>query len=148
MPVDKKQIVDAGMQMVLSKEEDLKSMISNLRASNNDTKSSMGDKYETSREMLQQEINMMERQLSELQKQKDIFSKIRSEETDKVTLGALVSTTLGDLFISAGIGEIKINDQKIKAISIHSPLAQSMLSKKTSDKFLLNGKEYSILNIY
>jgi len=148
MAIDKKHIVDTGLRLLLTKEEDLKSIIFNLRVSNNDTKSSMGDKYETSREMLQQEINMLERQLSEIQKQKDTFLKIRSENTDTVTLGAVVSTSLGNLFISAGIGEIKIGNQSIKAISINSPLAQSLLSKHKNDTFLLNGKEFTILNIY
>ncbi len=148
MVVDKKHIVDTGLRLLLTKEEDLKSIIFNLRVSNNDTKSSMGDKYETSREMLQQEINMLERQLSEIQKQKDIFLKIRSENTDTVTLGAVVSTSLGNLFISAGIGEIKMGDQTIKAISINSPLAQNLLNKRINDTFALNGKEFTILNIY
>ncbi|WP_353136410.1 3-oxoacyl-ACP synthase [Pseudopedobacter sp.] len=148
MVVDKKHIVDTGLRLLLTKEEDLKSIIFNLRASNNDTKSSMGDKYETSREMLQQEINMLERQLSEIQKQKDIFLKIRSENTDTVTLGAVVSTSIGNLFISAGIGEIKMGDQTIKAISINSPLAQNLLNKRINDTFALNGKEFTILNIY
>lgn len=148
MVVDKKYIVDTGLRLLLTKEEDLKSIIFNLRVSNNDTKSSMGDKYETSREMLQQEINMLERQLSEIQKQKDIFLKIRSENTDTVTLGAVVSTSLGNLFISTGIGEIKMGDQTIKAISINSPLAQNLLNKRINDTFALNGKEFTILNIY
>ena len=37
----------------------LNGLIDDLRASNNDTKSSMGDKYETSREMMQQEITKL-----------------------------------------------------------------------------------------
>ncbi|ADY51795.1 hypothetical protein Pedsa_1227 [Pseudopedobacter saltans DSM 12145] len=147
MSVDKKQIVDAGIGLLLSKEEELKSILANLRESNTDTKSSMGDKYETSREMLQQEINMLERQLAEIQKQKEIFSRIRADFTNKVSLGALVSTSLGELFVSASIGEIKIDNYLIKTISINSPLVQKLVGKKINETFFLNGKEHSILNI-
>ena len=54
----------------------LNGLIDDLRASNNDTKSSMGDKYETSREMMQQEITRIQNQLNEVLIQQEIFSKI------------------------------------------------------------------------
>ena len=42
-------------------------LIEDLRVSNNDTKSSMGDKYETSREMMQQEITRIQNQLNRIE---------------------------------------------------------------------------------
>ena len=65
----------------------LNGLIDDLRASNNDTKSSMGDKYETSREMMQQEITRIQNQLNEVLIQQDVFSKIKIVENKTIGLG-------------------------------------------------------------
>jgi hypothetical protein len=48
----------------------------------------MGDKYETGREMLQQEINNLQRQLNESLNQQSIIQKISSDPSSKVQNGA------------------------------------------------------------
>lgn len=62
----KLEILETVRDKVLEKIEYLDRLISETRASSNDTKSSMGDKYETGREMLQQEINKLQTQLNEV----------------------------------------------------------------------------------
>jgi hypothetical protein len=49
----------------------------------------MGDKYETGREMLQQEINNLQVQLNEVLKQQDFLKTIPVKISDKAEKGAL-----------------------------------------------------------
>jgi hypothetical protein len=61
--MNKSEILKIIHQKLSQKIETLEKMIAETRASNNETKSSMGDKYETSREMVQQEINNLQIQM-------------------------------------------------------------------------------------
>jgi hypothetical protein len=81
-------------------------LIAETRASNNDTKSSMGDKYETSREMLQQEINNLQIQLNEHLKSQKILKNINPNPHKVVSLGSWVETDKGKFFIAISLGEI------------------------------------------
>lgn len=69
--MDKILIINVVKHQLTEKITKLENLISETRASSNDTKSSMGDKYETGREMLQQEINNLQIQLNEILKQQD-----------------------------------------------------------------------------
>ncbi len=51
-------------------------LIENLHASNTETKSGMGDKFETGREMLEQEIIQLQRQLANIQDQKVLLNRM------------------------------------------------------------------------
>jgi len=55
--MNKPEILNLLQEKLKFKIDYLGNLIAETRASNNETKSSMGDKYETTREMVQQEIN-------------------------------------------------------------------------------------------
>lgn len=145
--IDKQDIYDLCLTTILEKEQGLKSLITATRESNNDTKSSMGDKYETSREMLQQEINMLEKQLAEVNDQYQLLKKIKVMPSKKVSLGSLIEFELGKFFIAVGIGEIKLNNNSIMTISVNSPLAKAILGKNVGDNFSINNKTFAIRNV-
>lgn len=123
-------------------------LISETRASNNDTKSSMGDKYETSREMLQQEINNLQRQLNECLSQQSLLQKITSEASIKVQHGALVKTDKGLFFVSASLGEIIWENFKIMTVSAESPLVQAMTGLHAGEKFSINNINQKIIETW
>ena len=123
-------------------------MIAETRASNNDTKSSMGDKYETSREMLQQEINNLQIQLNEHLKSQKILKNINPNPHKVVTLGSLVETEKGMFFIAISLGELSFNQEKIFVISAESPLAKAMNGKKVGETFIVNNLTQTIKNIW
>lgn len=136
-------------EMLVARIEELKQTIQGLRASsNNDTKSSMGDKYETSREMMQQDINRLNQQLAE---NNHILFNLRAikfkVENKCVSLGNVVNTSLGNFFIAVSLGEIQFMDQKIIVISIASPLGKQLNGKKVGGIFSLNGKEEQVLEV-
>jgi len=132
---------------LFEKIENFEKLISETRASSNDTKSSMGDKYETGREMLQQEINNLQVQLNEILKQKDFLKTVLPKPSDKAEKGAIVKTEKGLFFISVSLGEIKVENEKIICISPESPLAKAMNSKIKGEIFSLNNMNQKILDI-
>lgn len=134
-------------QKTTEKIQGLEKLIDETRASNNDTKSSMGDKYETGREMLQQQINNLQIQLNEVMKQQAFLKSIVAKSSQKVEKGAVVSTERGVFFISVSLGEITLNDYKIMCISPESPLAKAMNGKSVNDIFTLNNVKHTIINI-
>lgn len=135
--------------MLLARIEELKHTIQSLRSSsNNDTKSSMGDKYETSREMLQQDINRLDKQLAENNFMLFNLRAIKFKAVNKfVSLGNLVITSLGKFFIAVSLGEINFMSEHIIVISIASPLGKQLNGKKEGEFFSLNGKEEQVLKV-
>lgn len=134
------QVKDAAQE----KATHLEQLIESTRASNNDTKSSMGDKYETSREMLQQEINRLLSQLSEVNNQLDILRNMNTKPLTVVGLGAYVETSMGNFYISESLGKINMGGVAVVAVSANAPLVQAMLKKKAGEAFELNGKKQKI----
>ncbi|CAD7798108.1 hypothetical protein CHRY9390_00282 [Chryseobacterium aquaeductus] len=142
--MNKKEILQILKDKISAKIQSFENLITETRASSNDTKSSMGDKYETGREMLQQEINNIQRQLNETLNQQNFLHKLNTEICTKVQNGALVKTDKGLFYISVSAGEIVFQDQKIMTISTESPLAIAMWNKNENELFTLNGQNQKI----
>ena len=145
--MNKEELIKIIRQKLSEKIQNFEKLISETRASSNDTKSSMGDKYETGREMLQQEINNLQIQLNEILKQKDFLKTVLPKPSDKVEKGAIVKTEKGLFFISVSLGEITFENQKIICISQESPLAKVMNGKQKDDVFSLNNMNQNIVDI-
>nr|WP_263011321.1 hypothetical protein [Chryseobacterium foetidum] len=126
----------------------MENLIAETRASSNDTKSSMGDKYETGREMLQQEINNLQIQLNEVLKQRDFLKNLSAKPSLKAEKGALVKTDKGLFYISVSLSNIDFNGSKIFCISPDSPLAKVLDGKTESETISLNNVAQKILQIF
>jgi hypothetical protein len=115
----------------------------------NDSKSSMGDKYETSREMSQQEINRLDQQFAV--NQQHIFNLrnlVFQNKSSKILLGSLVITNIGRFFITVSLGEIKLENQSVFMISPGSPIAKLLNGKKVGGEFEMNKKLIQVLAIF
>ncbi|SHL87390.1 hypothetical protein [Chryseobacterium polytrichastri] len=146
--MNKREILDIIKTKISEKIQNFENLIAETRASSNDTKSSMGDKYETGREMLQQEINNLQRQLNETLNQQSIIQKINAEPSSKVQNGALVKTNKGLFYIAASLGEIVSEGQKIMTVSVESPLVKAMFGKEIEETFTINDIHQTIENIW
>lgn len=146
--MDKSKIVEIIKNKISEKIRNFENLITETRASNNDTKSSMGDKYETGREMLQQEINNLQRQLNEALYQQGLIQKVSADPSEKVQNGALVKTDKGLFYISASVGEIVFENNKIMTISDEAPLAKAMMGLKAGQTFSINNTHQTIENIW
>lgn len=146
--INKEELVNVIKSKIQDKIKSLEKLIAETRASNNETKSSMGDKYETGREMLQQEINNLQVQLNEVIKQQNILQKLQIKNSQKVESGALVQTEKGLFFISVSAGELMTENHKIMSVSLDSPLAKAMSGKGKGENFILNNLSQNIIEIW
>lgn len=146
--MNKQEIINIIKAKAADRIRYFENLIAETRASNNDTKSSMGDKYETGREMLQQEINNLQRQLNEVLSQQAVLQKITFDPSEKVQNGALVKTNKGLFFISVSMGEFVFENRKIMTVSVESPLVKAMFGKKMGDNFTINNINQDIEHIW
>jgi len=117
-------------------------------SANDDTKSSAGDKYETGREMMQQEIDRNRRQLEESQKLKLVLEQIDPvKTTELVQNGSLVSTNYGKFYISISRGQILVDENNYFAVSSASPIGLKLMKQREGYEFDFNGKLFRIEKI-
>lgn len=148
MELMKSELVTTVKTRITEKISHLENLISQTRESNTETKSSMGDKYETGREMVQQEINNLQRQLNETFQQQESVKRLNGHECQNVDFGALVETNIGLFYISTAVGEIKMNGKKIITVSPESPLAKAMHGKKAGEEFIVNNLKQTIRQVW
>ena len=117
-------------------------------SSDEDTKSSAGDKYETGREMMQQVADRGQAQLNEANKLMVALSTITYNTTHtKADTGSLVSTNHGKFYIAISAGTISVDAQSYFAVSPASPIGLKLNGKVAGDEFDLNGRVYRIENV-
>lgn len=146
--MDKSKLLNIVRNKLLEKIQKFEKLIEETRASNSDTKSSMGDKYETGREMLQQEINNLQRQLNEALNQQAFLQKVNTESSAKVQNGALVETEKGLFYIAASVGEVICDNRKVMTVSAESPLAKAMAGLTIGQSFSLNNTSHTVKQIW
>ena len=146
--MNKSEILKIIHQKLSEKINHLENLIAETRAANNETKSSMGDKYETSREMVQQEINNLQIQLNENIRVKNSLKSISTNPHQNVGLGSLVETDKGFFYIAVSLGMMDFEQKKIFLISSESPLAKAMNGKTENEVFSMNGTQQKIIKIW
>lgn len=113
-----------------------------------DTKSSAGDKYETGREMIQQEMDKLQSQLVKAQSMKNDLLQINPEVKFKqVEFGSLVRCNAGNYFFSVALGKIDLDDSPYFCLSMVSPIGQALLQKGLGEEIVFNGRRLVIENI-
>ena len=124
------------------------SMINAQQAANEEDKSSVGDKYETGRAMMQIERDKAAQQLDEAFKLKNIIDQISIEMvSEKIMLGSLVITNSKKIFISIGIGKLMLDDEEFLVVAPGSPLGKQLLGLKVNDETMFNKERLTILQI-
>lgn len=117
-------------------------------AADDDEKSSAGDKFETAREMMQQEIDMNTSHINDLQRLKVALDLISPEhQGDTVQPGSIVHTNQGNYYMAVGIGKLLANDVPYYAISASAPLGARLMGLKAGDSFSFNGKDFVISEV-
>jgi hypothetical protein len=124
------------------------SMVNAQQAANEEGKSSVGDKYETGRAMMQIERDKAARQLDEALKLKNIIDQISTEMgTEKIMLGSLVITNSKKIFISIGIGKLFLDDEEFLVVAPGSPLGKQLMGLEVNDETMFNNERLTILEI-
>ncbi len=119
-----------------------------IEARDEETKSTLGDQYETGRIMVEMELDKMQEQLDNALLLKKNLSYIKVEAIcNQVEYGSIVTTNLGNYFISVGLGVVEVEGTKIFCISLASPIGQAMRDKKAGDKLQFLNKTIEIRKI-
>ena len=109
------------------------------------TKSSAGDKYETSVEMEQQSRNQLEKQLVQNKRHLTELELLKTElNATSCKKGTLVHCSNQLLFISIPFGKFIFEEKEILILGPTSPLAQVFLGKKEKETVVFAGKSYYI----
>lgn len=117
-------------------------------SANEETKSSAGDKYETTREMIQQEVEKHQAAIAEAIKQKQFLLLINPErKTDIIQPGSLITTDKNNFYISISAGALMLNGTKYMAVAAFSPIGQQMIDKKAGDSFTFNNVKHEIKSV-
>lgn len=149
MSTIKQSILNKIIHQLDTKIESAKQAIQSAKESrDSETKSSVGDKYETGRTLMQLEVEKNRVQLNITEKLKAELSKIDLHKKFKlVEFGSLVLSSQNNYFISSALGKIEIENEYYFCISLASPIGKLLHTKKIGDKIIFNGKEIDITAI-
>jgi len=119
-----------------------------LAAANEESKSSVGDKYETTRSMMQIEGEKAAHQLAEALKLKVILDRLSPDtRSEKVIAGSLVITDTKKILISIGIGKLDLDGDEVLVVAPMSPLGKALMGRSVNDRVLFNNESMIILEI-
>lgn len=135
--LSKDLVLDKLNDKLVSKLESLKiSLIQTIESRNSDTKSSAGDKFETSREMAQIEIKKLDDQIKKTQQ--FLFDL-------KADTSLLIKTDKGFFFICIAYGKLIITeDIQVICISNLAPISNFLLTTEIGMSFNFNKIKYTM----
>jgi hypothetical protein len=149
MNVFKRQILEYCKATLRRKIELISFSIDEIKGSmENETKSSLGDKHETSRARMQSEHEKLSWQMDELKGQYEQLEKFDLERsTEIVSSQNLVYTNKGIFFIVIPLGKVELEGETIYVISPVSPLGKKLIGLRVPDEIKVNDILYRIEKI-
>jgi transcription elongation GreA/GreB family factor len=145
----KKQILNTIIEIIDNQIESIKIALAAAKESrDNETKCSVGDKYETSRTLMQLEVEKNRVLLNQTLNKKNKLSQISTNKKhDCVGFGSMVNTDNEKYFISFALRKIEVNNEQYYCISLNSPIGSLLKNKKAGDEINIQGKKITILEI-
>ena len=146
----KKALFEACLAQIDERITRINTSLANIKDSmHNETKSSVGDKYETGRAMLQLEEEKARGQLAQANRSKqEILKAQHVQNLGQVAHGSLVVTDKGIYYYITGIGQLKYEGQAYFCVSIGSPIGKMMKDKEAGEQVTFNGNTISIKSIF
>ena len=144
--MDKAKVHEVALTIVNEKIANALCLIDEAQeAANNDTKSSAGDKHETSRAMAMLEKDKGLSQLAVANKLKQLLVELNPKVKSKsIGVGSLIKANIGWFYVSVGIGRIKVSGSEVFCISLASPIGQVLLGKQVFESISFNDKTFEI----
>lgn len=148
MKFDKEKLKKVCLDVLTKKVEVLRRSIQETQnSSNSETKSTAGDKHETSRAMAQLEVERLSQQLEQQERLLTLLKSVSTSSMTSVQSGALVKTNKGVFYLSVALGAINSNGNMIMTIGMSATISQLMLNKTEGEEFSFNGNKYHIEEI-
>lgn len=117
-------------------------------AANAEEKSSAGDKYETTRAMMQIERDKAAEQMEEGLKLKRMAESIKPQiNNSKIGLGSIIMTDSVHFYIAISAGKVDVEGQTFLTVSAQAPIALTLLKLNPGDSFIFNKEKLCIKDI-
>lgn len=146
--VFKKQLLNKCIEQQLDNIMQLQQEITDAQKMANDY-GQPKDRYDAFRTKLMRQIELYAGQLD---KANIVISTLRKipleEEFSKVEFGAIVITNKQNLFVSAGLGKIEIEDEIFYAVSPQVPIFKALSGMVVGDQTTFNGSSIVIKKIF
>jgi hypothetical protein len=142
----KQKVYDGFVALLNEKVAVLQSDLAELKASiENETKSSVGDKYETARAIMQTRQAQVNLQLTDTFSQKAILDSIDIQvKPIVVAKGSLVKTNKGYFFMSIALGKIEVDGTQVFSLSPQSPLGNKLNGLAVGGEVIINSVKYVV----
>ena len=146
--IRKKDVIEYILSILRSNTKLLEKELKSINDEKNSiTKSSSGDKHETSRALMQSEFekiyNNYQSQLNHLK----VIESLDISDKSKIGLGSLIETDSSILFIGIGLGIHHIDKRKVLIVSKASPIGKQIDGKEEGDYISLNDNKDTIFRI-
>ena len=147
--MNKSSLINSLMTVLNERKASIEKDLAAIEESkNNDTKSSMGDKYETSREMAQAEWNKLQERKGQIALQIHQLQQIQTESPhQKVAQGSFVITPTLQLLFAIPFGKFTFNGEPWMVVSLQSPIGQAFSGKKTGEEVHFNQTTFPIQHL-
>ena len=145
----KAKLYDFCVTVIEEKLSVINSVLDNAQDSaNHETKSTAGDKHDTSRELLHQERNKAAQNLNnQLMKRRTLIQLNNFPSSVNVGFGSLLNTNQGWVFIGLSIGNIQFNEEQVLCVSPISPFAKAFEGASQGDCVEFNNTSFVIETI-
>jgi hypothetical protein len=145
----KQELYNQCLEFIEGRRNTIQNTINDIQESlGSETKSSAGDKHETGRAMLQLEREKAGNQLAEIQKEKELLSKIDISIISKtVRVGSVIYTSQFNYFIAISAGQLRVDKRMFYAISPQTPIGKLLLGKTINDSVVFRNSSFKIVNI-
>jgi len=113
-------------------------------------KNSAGDKYETSRETMTQDLNSLEKQIKQSGWDLEELYRLQTIKDTPPTVqeGALVQLGTEWFLLAVSVGQVKVGEKSVFLLSKNSPLGELLVGKKKGEVIQFRGKPQSITEIH
>lgn len=144
--VVKKKLIDLCLKQIEGRMNETTLALQQAQeAIENETKSSAGDKYETSREMLQQDISRYHGQLLQIKKDWNILHKLETRVRKKAEIGSVVVTDKATYFIAVSMGIQQLGQTTFVVVSPLSPIGKLLIGTREGDTVSFNDNKQMVL---
>ncbi|TKG94696.1 3-oxoacyl-ACP synthase [Puteibacter caeruleilacunae] len=146
----KQQLFDKIIRMLNERIASIQGVIkAAIESRDNETKSSVGDKYETGRTLMQQEIEKNRALLNKTERLINELNQINlNTKFEEVKFGSFVETNQGNYFISSALGKIDVEGESCFCISLMSPIGNVLSNKKAGETVSFQNREIKIIQVY
>jgi hypothetical protein len=144
----KKHVIEYILSVLRSNTDLLENELKSINDEKNSiSKSSAGDKHETSRALMQSEFDKINNNYQSQLNHLKVIESLDMSDKPRIGLGSLVETDSSILFIGIGLGIHQIGNKKVMIVSKASPIGKQLEGKKEGDYILLNNNKEKIIRI-